>query len=69
MSITRSVTKNFNYVKLVRLILLSCMMETLSTLFVQNRHITIEESGMSNGSEKSCDWVLKGKSLWRFLDA
>ncbi|OPJ82065.1 testis- and ovary-specific PAZ domain-containing protein 1 isoform A [Patagioenas fasciata monilis] len=27
------------------------------------RHITIQESGMSNGSENSCDWVLKAADI------
>lgn len=71
LSIAKSITENFNFMGLVRLILLLCKVEILNTLFIQNRYITIQESGMSNDTENdtenSCDWVLKGKSLWRFL--
>ncbi|XP_065485501.1 protein TOPAZ1 [Caloenas nicobarica] len=28
-----------------------------------SRHITIQDSGMSNGSENSCDWVLKAADI------
>lgn len=61
----KSITENFWFYVTDRLYLLLCKMEILNTLSVQNR--CMQEAGMSSDTENSCNLVLKGKGLWKFL--
>lgn len=42
---------------------LFCKMEILNVLFVQNRDLTVQESGMLNHAGNSQDLAIKGKRL------